>query len=163
VSFCVAHVSKIECRVSRLHNFLKYRHFAVYRIHFRSAWTSVLYSIYICASVQFTTKCTVLYCTSDGAASLKVALIRYSSRFLFKLHIYYYNIYIRPSRLLTAYFPVNRHFAVYRIHFRFARTSVLSYMILSASVHFLQDRILYSYIYQLYRICLLRNTPTLYI
>jgi hypothetical protein len=39
----------------------------------------------------------------------------------------------RSLRHSTAYFPVNRHFAVYRIHFRFARTSVL-YIFLYMSV-----------------------------
>jgi hypothetical protein len=37
--------SKIDSCVSRLRNFPVYRHFAVYRIHFRSARTTVLYHI----------------------------------------------------------------------------------------------------------------------
>jgi hypothetical protein len=41
-----------------------------------SQYTSVLYSIYIFASVQSTTECTVLYCTSDRAASLKDLFLR---------------------------------------------------------------------------------------
>jgi hypothetical protein len=63
-SFCTVLYQKINRRVSRLHKSLFYRHFAVYRIHFWIARTSVLYillyisarlySIWYCASVHYT-------------------------------------------------------------------------------------------------------------
>jgi hypothetical protein len=59
----------------------------VYRIHFRSARTSVLSTI----------ECTVLYCTSDSVTSLKVLLSQPRTTTLYRtsqhlsvlLHIYY--------------------------------------------------------------------------
>jgi hypothetical protein len=72
--------SRFDSRVSRLRNFLHTGILPYTGFTFDSPeHQSYIYSIYICASVQFTTECTVLYCTSDCAASPKVLLSSRSS------------------------------------------------------------------------------------
>jgi hypothetical protein len=50
---------------------------------------SYIYSIYICASVQFTTECTVLYCSSDRAASPKDTTLYKTSQYISYSNIIY--------------------------------------------------------------------------
>jgi hypothetical protein len=129
--------------VSRLHKSLLYSHFAVYRIHFRSARTSVLYILLYIADTRL------------SRYSFRVCLFRYSfcvlrlHKSLLYRHFAVYWIHFRHARKLRLHsfpntvlrvwklskidsrvsrlhnFAINRQFAVYRIHFRLARQSVL--------------------------------------
>jgi hypothetical protein len=102
-------LSRYSFRVSRLHKSLFYRHFAVYRNHFRSARTSVLYIFY------YTVPVTVLQIRRSYLSRPRATTLHTPSQYISSSTIY----------TLQEYFPVNRHSAVYWIHFRSARTSVL--------------------------------------